>query len=497
VAQYLTAVGVPLPAGAAAGSDPVLLGLHRLAAFDGTSRRDLSAVIADPVTAAALLPVIASLRSPALLPVLVDIAEAHPALESRALQQLAGLPAALNASVTIDERLIDHALALPTSGGRIAGWRIAAAHGRSPERLAAGLSDPDELVRLAAVEIMAAHGDAAVAPTSAVLSQAGPGGRLAAIQVLGRLGETDLLMAYLQAGAFQRIELHEQWRRSLPNDPAGWVRVARIAMTEADQQAIEEILATLAAVGHTQTVTYVRRFLVATDERLRARAIEAIAAVDQRNLVAPLVRLLEAQGDGGAGKALPLPLALTGMANAESAWLRRAAGAAPPIDGLHLPPLSESDMQAAQPSLLDRLLFLRSVPIFESCSLDDLHTIDLTLIRADYLPGEAVIKAGEQGEELYIVAEGEVRVGLGQGAGWVEFARLRPGAMFGEMALFDQGDRSADVIAVTPTACLVLDRARFEDLTRQRPGILMQICRLFGARLRDANQRLQARQSAA
>lgn len=147
-------------------------------------------------------------------------------------------------------------------------------------------------------------------------------------------------------------------------------------------------------------------------------------------------------------------------------------------------------MPTSESSLLDRLLFLRNVPIFESCSLDDLYAMQQVMKRADYLPDEVIVKQGAQGEELFVLLEGEVMVGQNGLSGFTEFARLKPGSMFGEMALFGEGERTADIVAVGYVACLVLDRSHFEDLTRQRPGILMQICRVFGARLRAANQKL-------
>ena len=140
--------------------------------------------------------------------------------------------------------------------------------------------------------------------------------------------------------------------------------------------------------------------------------------------------------------------------------------------------------------LLDRLLFLRKVAIFESCSLDDLHAMQQAMKRADYLAGDVIVEQGTQGEELFVLLEGEVSVRQRGPAGSTEFATLKPGSVFGEMALFGEGERSADIVAVGYVSCLVLERSHFEDLARQRPGILLQICQVLGGRLRVANQRL-------
>ena len=206
--------------------------------------------------------------------------------------------------------------------------------------------------------------------------------------------------ATCRKSAFPRIARYGQWRQAVPEGEVAWAAIARIAMAEANQAAIDEVLVTLAALGHKQTVSYIRRFLSASDERMRARAAEAITAVDQRRLVTPLIPLLD--GDTAKrGKTLPVESVLEAMSTSSLPWLRRAAVAARSL---------ESDMPNAEHGLLDRLLFLRNVPIFESCSLDDLYAMQQVMKRADYLSDELIVEQGAQGEELFVLLEGEVKV---------------------------------------------------------------------------------------
>ena len=145
--------------------------------------------------------------------------------------------------------------------------------------------------------------------------------------MLGQAGATEALFGYLQKDAFPRIARYRQWLQAVPEGNVAWAAIARIAMAEANQAAIDEVLVTLAALGHKQTVSYIRRFLGARDERMRARAAEAITAVDQRRLVTPLIPLLD--GDTATrGKALPLEFVLEAMSTSSLPWLRRAAVAA-------------------------------------------------------------------------------------------------------------------------------------------------------------------------
>ncbi len=136
---------------------------------------------------------------------------------------------------------------------------------------------------------------------------------------------------------------------------------------------------------------------------------------------------------------------------------------------------------------MNRLVFLKSVPLFAGMSLEHLVAVDAAMTSETYLPGEAIITEGETGDRLFIVHGGEVAVRKRMAGGEErELARLGPGQVFGEMALFDDEPRSATVVAVGEADLLSLDRDRFASLAHQRPDIPMQLCRVLAARLRKA-----------
>ena len=486
IAQYLVAVGQSLPEDRTEA--PVMIALD-LAARLGKSpdaAQKLTAMAQSQLeVAAALLPVAAAWRDDAFMPILIGIIRNHVSLEESLIKTIAGLPYPKPGSIRLPQDLLEESVNATDKARRAIGYQLAARGGWPAERIAVGLRDSDESVRRVAIAALVAIKDC-VAAVSPMLQDENPSARLAAIEVLGHAGATEALFGYLQKSAFPRIAKYRRWLHALPDGKITWAAIAKIAVAEANQAAIDEVLVTLAALGHKQTVSYIRRFLSARDERMRGRAAEAITAVDQRRLVTPLIPLLD--GDTAKhGKALPLESVLEAMSTSALPWLRRAAAAAKSL---------EPDMPNAEHGLLDRLLFLRNVPIFESCSLDDLYAMQQVMKRADYLPDEVIVRQGAHGEELFVLLEGEVKVGQGGPSGFTDFARLYPGSMFGEMALFGEGERSADIVAVGYVACLVLERSHFEDLTRQRPGILMQMCRVFGGRLRAANQKLHELQTA-
>ena len=142
---------------------------------------------------------------------------------------------------------------------------------------------------------------------------------------------------------------------------------------------------------------------------------------------------------------------------------------------------------------MNRLMFLRTVPLFEGLTLDDLLSVEAALGQEEYLAGEAIFRQGEVGATLYILVEGTASVRLESESGEAkEVAALSAGEYFGEMALFDDHPRSATVVASTDATLLTLERDRFSTLVLQRPEILLQICKMFGNRLRETNRRLVA-----
>ena len=136
---------------------------------------------------------------------------------------------------------------------------------------------------------------------------------------------------------------------------------------------------------------------------------------------------------------------------------------------------------------MNRLLFLKSVPLFSEMTLDNLMAVDAVMTRETYLPEERVAGEGDVGNKLYIVLSGEVAVRKRVSeTEQRELARLRSGQLFGEMALFDDERRSATVVAVTGVELLALDGEHFRSLAFQRPDIPMQVCRVLVGRLRLA-----------
>lgn len=100
--------------------------------------------------------------------------------------------------------------------------------------------------------------------------------------------------------------------------------------------------------------------------------------------------------------------------------------------------------------------------------------------------GEAVVHRGDRGDGLYLILEGSAEVRRGNR----RLARLGAGQFFGEMSLFDNLPRSADVVTLKPSKLAVLQKWEFWGYAASQPGVVLSILEEMSRRLRAADQAL-------
>jgi len=109
---------------------------------------------------------------------------------------------------------------------------------------------------------------------------------------------------------------------------------------------------------------------------------------------------------------------------------------------------------------------LKKVPLFKDGDLRFLEQVIMALRSQQVAEGDLIIKKGDIGRELYLVARGEVDV-LGD-AGQV-LKTLTDGDIFGEIGVLMSTPRTADVRAKTSCDLFVLDKADFNRILRDNP----------------------------
>jgi len=88
-----------------------------------------------------------------------------------------------------------------------------------------------------------------------------------------------------------------------------------------------------------------------------------------------------------------------------------------------------------------------------------------------FKPGECIVREGDIGVGIYLIASGEVKVLKSMKGRQVEIAALSAGSFFGELTLLKEKPRTATVVAIEPTELYCLFRPEFLALLHQNPSI--------------------------
>jgi CRP-like cAMP-binding protein len=123
---------------------------------------------------------------------------------------------------------------------------------------------------------------------------------------------------------------------------------------------------------------------------------------------------------------------------------------------------------------------IRSVPLYAELSEDELTQVARLFKQRSFAPGETVAKEGSGGGAFYLIESGTANVSV---AGR-ERAPLGPGDYFGEIALIDEGARSATITAVEQLSCYGLTYWDFRPLVQSNAGICWKLLQFMVARLR-------------
>ena len=139
--------------------------------------------------------------------------------------------------------------------------------------------------------------------------------------------------------------------------------------------------------------------------------------------------------------------------------------------------------------------FLITTPFFGGLSDARLDLLISMMVERRFDVGATIVAEGEPGRSMYIVHSGELVVSkLGESGGAIRMASLGPGDFFGEMTLIEAQNRSATVVADSPTALYELTagnlykyyKADIHGYVMVLQNINRELCR----RLRRADNRI-------
>ncbi|MCR4303169.1 MAG: mechanosensitive ion channel family protein [Gallionella sp.] len=145
-----------------------------------------------------------------------------------------------------------------------------------------------------------------------------------------------------------------------------------------------------------------------------------------------------------------------------------------------------------QRELSRRFKTLKRVDLFRQMTDDELHKLAERLKYAPFAKGNIISRQGAIAHWLYIIINGDAEVFLETENGERRrLSVLTKGNFFGEMGMMTGAPRTASVLAMTDVECYRLDKAAFEEIIVERPGIAEEISHILVERRAELDSALQ------
>lgn len=142
--------------------------------------------------------------------------------------------------------------------------------------------------------------------------------------------------------------------------------------------------------------------------------------------------------------------------------------------------------------IADRLAFFRNHPIFGILGPELLEQLRAHARVRTIEKGTTIFAKGDRGSSLFAILEGQVKVISFSAQGkYAVLNVLSPGDIFGEIALLDGGERTADVVAISDCKLIVIERRDFLPLVHSSPDISQKLIEVLCARLRNTSRQVE------
>lgn len=135
---------------------------------------------------------------------------------------------------------------------------------------------------------------------------------------------------------------------------------------------------------------------------------------------------------------------------------------------------------------------LGQVHFFQLLDADERKALADLLDEVQFAKGEMVFTVGDPGDRMYVVSSGAIELSTQDKLGQrIVLMVARPGDMFGELSLLDEGPRTATAMALESSAVLVLDRAALRRFVHAKPDGALDMMAVMGRRMRETTSRLR------
>jgi CRP-like cAMP-binding protein len=135
--------------------------------------------------------------------------------------------------------------------------------------------------------------------------------------------------------------------------------------------------------------------------------------------------------------------------------------------------------------MADVVQSLKGVPLFSGVRDRELKRLANVMRESRFNEGDVIATEGRSGIGFFLIEEGNASVSLHG-----EIIRtLGPGDHFGEIALIDEGPRSASVTASTDLRCRGMAAWEFRSFVQEHPEVAWPLLQTLASRLREAEDR--------
>lgn len=149
--------------------------------------------------------------------------------------------------------------------------------------------------------------------------------------------------------------------------------------------------------------------------------------------------------------------------------------------------------KAIMVSKIETLELMGRAPLFGTLDETARQAVLGEMREAQFNAGQLIFSRGDQGTDIHLVTKGRVRLSVLTADGReLSFAHAEAGSIFGEIAVFDGGTRSADATAVGRVQTLTLSKSAFTRLLAARPQVAEAAIKFLSQRLRVADEQLEA-----
>jgi uncharacterized membrane protein len=139
---------------------------------------------------------------------------------------------------------------------------------------------------------------------------------------------------------------------------------------------------------------------------------------------------------------------------------------------------------------------LAGVKMFNLLDEDDRVALAQVIDEMTFPAGHTLFQTGDPGEALFIVKSGEIELFIKDTAGQkIVLKTAEPGDMFGELAMLDNGPRTATALTLSESQVLILDRDDLILLFQRRPDAALHMLAALSSLTRKADELLRTRVS--